>query len=107
MLIKLYPDNPNHREFQRIADVLRDGGVVIYPTDTVYAIGCDITNNKAIQKIARLKDISADDAIGLVSDCVYQIIDGVETHEAVDLKKEKNFFETRVTEYQTGGALEW
>ncbi|MPQ47415.1 threonylcarbamoyl-AMP synthase [Marinifilum sp. N1E240] len=60
MLIKLYPDNPNHREFQRIADVLRDGGVVIYPTDTVYAIGCDITNNKAIQKIARLKDISAD-----------------------------------------------
>jgi len=60
MLIKLYPDNPNHREFQRIADVLRDGGVVIYPTDTVYAIGCDITNNKAIQKIARLKGISAD-----------------------------------------------
>jgi len=60
MLIKLYPDNPNHREFQRIADVLRNGGVVIYPTDTVYAIGCDITNNKAIQKIARLKGISAD-----------------------------------------------
>jgi tRNA threonylcarbamoyl adenosine modification protein (Sua5/YciO/YrdC/YwlC family) len=55
MLLKLYYDNPNHREFRKIADVLRDGGIIIYPTDTVYAIGCDITNNKAIQKIAKLK----------------------------------------------------
>jgi tRNA threonylcarbamoyl adenosine modification protein (Sua5/YciO/YrdC/YwlC family) len=55
MLLKLYSDNPNHREFRKIADVLRDGGIIIYPTDTVYAIGCDITNNKAIQKIAKLK----------------------------------------------------
>lgn len=55
MLLKLYPDNPNHREFRQIVDILKDGGIIIYPTDTVYAIGCDITNNKAIQRIAKLK----------------------------------------------------
>ncbi|PCH67234.1 MAG: threonylcarbamoyl-AMP synthase [Bacteroidales bacterium] len=55
MLLKLYPDNPNHREFRQIVDILRDGGIIIYPTDTVYAIGCDINNNKAIQRIAKLK----------------------------------------------------
>ncbi|MGQ1910412.1 L-threonylcarbamoyladenylate synthase [Marinifilum sp. RC60d5] len=60
MILKLYSDNPNHREFRKIVDVLKNGGLVIYPTDTVYALGCDITNNKAIQKIARLKGISAD-----------------------------------------------
>ncbi len=62
MLIKLYPDNPNHKEFRKIAEILRNGGVIIYPTDTVYAIGCDINNNKAIQKIAKLKGVAADKA---------------------------------------------
>lgn len=62
MLLKLYPDNPNYKEFRKIAEILREGGVIIYPTDTVYAMGCDITNNKAIQKIARLKGVAADKA---------------------------------------------
>ncbi|PKQ68179.1 L-threonylcarbamoyladenylate synthase [Labilibaculum manganireducens] len=62
MLLKLYPDNPNHREFRKIADILKDGGIIIYPTDTIYAIGCDINNNKAIQKIANLKGINAEQA---------------------------------------------
>jgi len=62
MLLKLYPDNPNYKEFRKIAEILRDGGVIIYPTDTVYAIGCDINNNKAIQKIAKLKGVAADKA---------------------------------------------
>jgi tRNA threonylcarbamoyl adenosine modification protein (Sua5/YciO/YrdC/YwlC family) len=60
MLLKLYPDNPNHREFRQIVDILRNGGIIIYPTDTVYAIGCDINNNKAIQKIAKLKGTTAE-----------------------------------------------
>ena len=60
MLLKLYSDNPNHREFRQIVDILRDGGIIIYPTDTVYAIGCDINNNKAIQKIAKLKGTTAE-----------------------------------------------
>ncbi|MCZ4694266.1 threonylcarbamoyl-AMP synthase [Ancylomarina euxinus] len=60
MLLKLYPDNPNLKEFRKIADILRNDGIIIYPTDTVYAIGCDINSNKAIQKIAKLKGVSAE-----------------------------------------------
>lgn len=66
MLLKLYPDNPNYKEFRRIVDVLKNGGVIIYPTDTVYAIGCDITNNKAIQKVAQLKSVNAKKKIFLL-----------------------------------------
>lgn len=62
MLLKLYSDNPNHKEFRKISEILRNGGIIIYPTDTVYAIGCDINNNKAIQRIAKLKGIAADKA---------------------------------------------
>ena len=57
MLVRLYNENPNPREVRKIVDVLRDGGVIIYPTDTVYGLGCDITNQKAVEKIARLKGI--------------------------------------------------
>jgi tRNA threonylcarbamoyl adenosine modification protein (Sua5/YciO/YrdC/YwlC family) len=55
MLIKLYESNPNTRLLRRVVDTLERGGVVIYPTDSVYAIGCDIRCNKAIEKIARFK----------------------------------------------------
>ncbi len=57
MLLKLYADNPNHREFREIANRLRDGAVIIYPTDTVYAIGCDINHPKALQRVAQLKGV--------------------------------------------------
>lgn len=57
MIIKLYPDNPNHKEFRKIAEILRKGGIIIYPTDTVYGMGCDITNAKAIQQVAHIKGI--------------------------------------------------
>jgi len=55
MLIKLYADNPNARVVQKIANALRDGGMIIYPTDTVYAIGCDIFHARAVEKICKLK----------------------------------------------------
>jgi len=55
MLIKLYEDNPNSRVIQKIANALREGGLIIYPTDTVYAIGCDIFHKRAVEKICRLK----------------------------------------------------
>ena len=45
--IKIYPENPNEREIQKVVDCLREGGVIIYPTDTVYGLGCDITHSKA------------------------------------------------------------
>ena len=56
-MTKIYPENPNLKEIDRIISVLRDGGLVIYPTDTVYAIGCDALNVRAVEKICKLKGI--------------------------------------------------
>lgn len=55
--IKIYNDNPNPKEVNRVVEVLRKGGLVIYPTDTVYGLGCDITNSRALEKIARIKGV--------------------------------------------------
>lgn len=57
--IKLYPDNPDIRKIDQIINVLRKGGIIIYPTDTVYGMGCDIFNTKAIDQIKRLKNIKS------------------------------------------------
>jgi len=56
-LVKLYNENPNPREIQRVVDCLQNGGLIIYPTDTVYGLGCDITNNKALERIAKIKGV--------------------------------------------------
>lgn len=58
MLISIHPDNPDERNVQRVVECLRDGGIVVYPTDTVYGIGCDITHQQAVEKILRFKDIN-------------------------------------------------
>ncbi|OQD43280.1 threonylcarbamoyl-AMP synthase [Croceivirga radicis] len=55
--IKLYNDNPDPRKIAKIVNVLRKGGLIIYPTDTVYGLGCDITNSRALEKIARIKGV--------------------------------------------------
>ncbi len=60
--IKIYPENPNEREIAKVIKVLKEGGLVIYPTDTVYGLGCDITNTKALERIARIKGIKLDKA---------------------------------------------
>jgi tRNA threonylcarbamoyl adenosine modification protein (Sua5/YciO/YrdC/YwlC family) len=57
MFIKIYPENPNQREIDKVVEALRDGGLVIYPTDTVYAMGCDAMNVRAVEKICQLKGI--------------------------------------------------
>lgn len=57
MLIKVYNENPNAKDIRKIAEILRDGGIIIYPTDTVYGMGCDITNSKAVERVARLKGV--------------------------------------------------
>jgi len=62
MLIRLYNENPNPREVRQIVEVLRNNGVIIYPTDTVYGMGCDITNQKAVEKVARLKGVKVEKA---------------------------------------------
>ena len=58
MLIKIYNDYPSEREIDRVVTVLRDGGIVIYPTDTLYGIGCDALNVRAVEKICDLKGIN-------------------------------------------------
>lgn len=58
MLIKIYPENPNQKEIDKVVKVLKDGGLVIYPTDTVYAIGCDALNVRAVEKICKMKGIN-------------------------------------------------
>ncbi len=60
--IRIYEENPNPREIEKVVNVLRDGGLIIYPTDTVYGLGCDITNTKALQKIARIKGVKLEKA---------------------------------------------
>ncbi len=61
MLIKIHPENPDPRKIKKVAGILDDGGVIIYPTDTVYGMGCDIFNSKAVERIARIKGIRMKD----------------------------------------------
>jgi tRNA threonylcarbamoyl adenosine modification protein (Sua5/YciO/YrdC/YwlC family) len=60
--IKIYEDKPNEAAIARVVKVLKDGGLVIYPTDTVYGLGCDITNTKALERIAKIKGIKLEKA---------------------------------------------
>lgn len=57
MLIKIHPENPSPRQINTIVEILKKGGIIIYPTDTVYGYGCDIHNPKAIERIARIKNL--------------------------------------------------
>jgi tRNA threonylcarbamoyl adenosine modification protein (Sua5/YciO/YrdC/YwlC family) len=58
MLIRIYNDNPNNKHIRQIVELLENGGIIIYPTDTVYAMGCDISATKSIEKIARFKGLN-------------------------------------------------
>lgn len=62
MLIRIYPENPNPKAIEQVVEILKKGGVIIYPTDTVYGLGCDITNSKAIEKVCRIKGIKPEKA---------------------------------------------
>lgn len=62
MLIRIYPENPNPKAIEQVVEVLRNGGLIIYPTDTIYGLGCDITNHKAIEKICQIRGIKPDKA---------------------------------------------
>ena len=60
--IKIYEDKPSEAAIKKVVDVLRNGGLIIYPTDTVYGLGCDITNTKALERIAKIKGIKLEKA---------------------------------------------
>ena len=61
--VRIYTDNPSPKEIERVAAVLRDGGIIVYPTDTLYAIGCDALNVRAVERICRLKNIDTRKAL--------------------------------------------
>ena len=58
MLLKIHSENPHDKKIQQVVECLKDGGVIIYPTDTVYGLGCDIFKQKAVEKIARIKKVN-------------------------------------------------
>ncbi|GET23858.1 L-threonylcarbamoyladenylate synthase [Prolixibacter sp. NT017] len=62
MLIRIYDENPNQKDILKVVEVLRNGGVIVYPTDTIYGIGCDITQPKAVERVARLKNLKPEKA---------------------------------------------
>ncbi len=62
-IIKIHPDNPHERAIDQVVEVLEKGGLIIYPNDTVYALGCDSKNPKAIKKLAQLKGVKPDKAM--------------------------------------------
>jgi tRNA threonylcarbamoyl adenosine modification protein (Sua5/YciO/YrdC/YwlC family) len=62
MLLSIHPDNPDPRKLKLITECLLDGGLIIYPTDTVYGMGCDFSNNSAIEKLCRIKGIKPNKA---------------------------------------------
>ena len=79
--IKIYEKNPNEVAIKKVVDALKNGGLVIYPTDTVYGLGCDITNTKALERIAKIKGVKLEKAnfsfvcsdLSNISDYVKQI----------------------------------
>lgn len=62
MILKIYNDSPNPKAIDQAVDVLKKGGVIIYPTDTVYGMGCDITNQKAIERVCQIRGLNPDKA---------------------------------------------
>jgi tRNA threonylcarbamoyl adenosine modification protein (Sua5/YciO/YrdC/YwlC family) len=79
--LKIYEDKPNEAAIKKVVEVIRNGGLVIYPTDTVYGIGCDITNSRALEKLAKIKGLKLEKAnfsfvcssLSNISDYVKQI----------------------------------
>jgi tRNA threonylcarbamoyl adenosine modification protein (Sua5/YciO/YrdC/YwlC family) len=79
--LKIYEDNTNEAAIKKVVEVLKNGGLVIYPTDTVYGLGCDITNTKALERVAKIKGIKLEKAnfsfichdLSHISDYVKQI----------------------------------
>lgn len=62
MLLKINPQNPDKRKIQQVVDILQNGGIIIYPTDTVYGLGCDINNTNAVERICRLRNLEPEKA---------------------------------------------
>ncbi|NQV01758.1 MAG: threonylcarbamoyl-AMP synthase [Bacteroidia bacterium] len=76
MLLRVHPDNPGERHLKIVIECLLDCGVIIYPTDTVYAMGCDITKIRAVERVARIKGVKLDKAdFSLICSSLSQLAD--------------------------------
>ncbi|MFN7115777.1 MAG: L-threonylcarbamoyladenylate synthase [Saprospiraceae bacterium] len=76
MLLKINAENPEGRKIQQVVETLRKGGIIIYPTDTVYGLGCDINNNDAVEKICRLRGLEPEKArLSFICKDISQITD--------------------------------
>jgi tRNA threonylcarbamoyl adenosine modification protein (Sua5/YciO/YrdC/YwlC family) len=75
MLISINPETPHYRQLERVVDILKRGGIIAYPTDTYYGIGCDIMNKKAIQKIYRIKKRSEQKPFSFICSSLKNISD--------------------------------
>ena len=60
--IRIYEENPNPKDVDLVVDILKSGGLIIYPTDTVYGLGCDILNVKALERVAKIKGVKLEKA---------------------------------------------
>ncbi len=58
MLLEINSDNPDQRKIKKVVEILEKGGIIIYPTDTIYGLGCDIFNQKAVQRLCRLRQLN-------------------------------------------------
>lgn len=76
MLLKINADNPEGRKIQQVVEALKNGGIIIYPTDTVYGLGCDINNNEAVEKICRIRGLDPQKArLSFICKDISQITD--------------------------------
>ncbi len=76
MLLKINKDNPEGRKISQVAAILEDGGIIIYPTDTVYGLGCDITNHHAVERICKIRGFDPEKAmLSLICKDISQISD--------------------------------
>jgi tRNA threonylcarbamoyl adenosine modification protein (Sua5/YciO/YrdC/YwlC family) len=76
MMVSINPDNPQPRLIKQMVDILEEGGVIIYPTDTVYGIGCDITNKNAVEKVAQIRGIDPNKAMfSFICEDISQVTD--------------------------------
>ena len=90
-MIKIYEKNPNSNDIKKVVSVLRKGGLIIYPSDTVYALGCDISNYKALEKLARIKEVKLEKAnFSFVCDSISNISDSM--LKAFKSEKHQYFF---------------
>src|SRR5690606_8850525 len=88
--VKIYPENPNQKEIEKVVKVLKNGGLIIYPTDTVYGLDCDITNTKALEKIAKIKGVKLEKAnFSFVCSDLSNLSDYVKQIDTATFKQQK------------------